>query len=89
MIVVQLRPETQDEIARQLQTGEFATADDVVAAGLRRLDDWQAKQEVRAKIAAGTASLDRGEGLDGEAVFRELYAMIEAATPAPAESGRP
>jgi hypothetical protein len=28
--------------------------------------------DVKAKIAEGLVSLDRGEGLDGEEVFREL-----------------
>ena len=31
---------------------------------------------VQAKIAEGLASLNRGEGLDGEGVFRELEAAL-------------
>lgn len=37
------------------------------------------KDEIRKKIAAGTASLWTGKGVDGEAVFDRIDAELDAA----------
>ena len=72
-MTVELRDETAAELDRQRSDGDYATADEVVAAGLAALDEQRARQAVREKIAVGFAEVERGEGLDGEAVFRELF----------------
>jgi predicted transcriptional regulator len=41
---------------------------------------WLRWDEAHAKIAQGLASLQRGEGLDGEAVIAELLAELDAPT---------
>jgi antitoxin ParD1/3/4 len=68
-------------ITEEVKTGSYQSASEVVRAGLRLLQrDKERKpqfmvsspEELEAKIAEGIASLDRGEGIDGEAVFRQL-----------------
>ena len=79
-LTIELRDETRDQIVRLLTSGEFATADAVVAAGVRLLAERRAARDrLSADIAEGLDQLDRGEGLDGEAVFRQLHAKIAAA----------
>ena len=36
-------------------------------------------EETREKVQVGIAQLERGEGIDGEEVFRELLAEVEEA----------
>ena len=78
---VELRDETGAELDRQRQAGNYGSADEVVPAGPRLLDEGRARAEVRAKVAAGLAELDRGEGLDGAEVFRELLAGLDEPAP--------
>ena len=75
-MTLELRDETGAELDRLRQAGNFASVDDVVTTALELLDAYQAKAEVRAKIAAGFAQVDRGELLDGHEVFRELLASL-------------
>jgi len=65
----------QDRVAR----GDFETADQVVAEGLRLLiqRDALSKGELerwRGQIAEGLEQLDRGEYIEGEAFFDQLEA---------------
>jgi antitoxin ParD1/3/4 len=78
---IELRPETEAMIAEKLRAGKYSTPDDVVRAGLELLDDAERAsnvelQSVRRKIAVGIEQLDRGEGLDGDAVFEALLAEL-------------
>jgi antitoxin ParD1/3/4 len=78
----QLRRETEEQIEQRIKSGKYASADDVVLAGLALLEAREhSKQrdldQVREKIAEGLAQLDRGEGADGDAVFRELLSELE------------
>ena len=63
-------------VKRQLSAGRFRSADDVVREGLRLLEEMNDfidshREEIRRKIEEGAASADRGELIDGEAVFAE------------------
>ena len=54
-------PDTDDIIARQLATGQFASADDVVRAGVQMLDEHE--QEIaylRTLIDEGDADISEG-----------------------------
>ena len=51
-------------IEAQIASGRFNNASEVVRAGLRLLEDQEARlAELREMIAAGEAEIDRGEGI--------------------------
>jgi antitoxin ParD1/3/4 len=71
-------------VQEQTRSGKYTSASEVVQEALRLLEAAEGiranrLRDVKAKIAEGLASLNRGEGLDGEGVLREL----EAALPEP------
>jgi len=68
-------------IEEQTRSGKYASASEVVQEALRWLKAAERiraerLREVKTKIADGLASLNRGEGLDGEKVFQELEAAL-------------
>lgn len=77
---ITLQPETEQKIEERMKDGRFASPDEVVKAALELLDEQQRREAdldgVRRKIALGVEQLDRGEGMDGEAVFEQLLAEI-------------
>ena len=50
-------------------SGQFASADEAVAEGVRLL---MSRQQLRADIQKGVDELEAGQGIDGEEVFAEL-----------------
>ena len=50
-------------------SGQFASADEAVAEGVRLL---MSRQQLRADIQKGIDQLDAGQGINGEEVFVEL-----------------
>lgn len=78
---VSLTPELDDFVASKVASGKYLSASEVVRDGLRLLEERdQVRQaaviEVRRKIEQGLASLDRGEGIDGEQAFENLKARL-------------
>jgi len=82
---VSLTPELKKFVQKEVTTGLYQTASEVIRAGLRRLkEDQQARQsktpqtlaEVEAQLLQSVARLDRGEGVDGEKAFRRLRKRI-------------
>lgn len=74
---VSLTPELEDFIQERVKSGRYHSASEVVREALRLLEDRDEVRrlrldEMRKKIAAGLASLDRGGALPGEKVFDEL-----------------
>lgn len=74
---VSLTPELAKFVKAKVDGGDYPSASEVIREGLRLLreqdHDRQARREaMRAKIAEGIEALQRGERLDGDAVFREL-----------------
>ncbi len=56
-----------------VQTGRFASVSDAVRAGLRLLEQEEARLALlRATLAKGEAELDQGLGIDGEAFMQDL-----------------
>jgi antitoxin ParD1/3/4 len=79
---VQLNAETERRIEDHVSAGEFASADEVIRAALRLLEERDRKRaiqrdEIRKKIAVGLEQLERGEGIDGEKVFADLLSDLE------------
>jgi antitoxin ParD1/3/4 len=80
---VSLTPELERRISQRVESGLYTTASEVVREGLRLLFEQDEAREqrlakLRADIQLGLDQLDRGEALDGDDVFAELTARIEA-----------
>jgi antitoxin ParD1/3/4 len=68
---VSLTPELEQLVQRKVETGRYTSASEVVREALRLMearDQMQAleMEDVRARIAAGMASLRAGKGVDGD-----------------------
>jgi antitoxin ParD1/3/4 len=50
-------------------SGEYETADEAIAAGVRLL---MGRRQLREEIQKGIDELDAGQGIEGERVFAEL-----------------
>ncbi|KJH72283.1 ribbon-helix-helix domain-containing protein [Aliterella atlantica] len=74
---ITLNSEQEQFIQAKLQSGKYQSVDDVVEAALHLLEEQDEAYEqwvvdTRAKVDAAAASLDRGEGLDGEQVVNSI-----------------
>ncbi len=85
---VSLTPELKKFVLKEVNTGLYQTASEVIRAGLRRLkEDQQVRQsktpqtlaELEEQLLQSVVRLDRGEGVDGEKVFRRLRKRINEA----------
>jgi antitoxin ParD1/3/4 len=80
---ISLTPELERRISEKVESGLYGTASEVVREALRRLFDADEERQrliakLNAELDAAIADLDRGEGLDGEAVMEELRLHLEA-----------
>ena len=74
---VSLTPELEQFVQSRVASGIYQTASEVIREGLRLLEERErtretALEELRAKIRRGIEQADRGELLDGDAVFEEI-----------------
>jgi antitoxin ParD1/3/4 len=85
---ISLTPELAKFVEKEVESGLYQTASEVVRAGLRRLKDDQAArlpqaprtlEELEVQLVQSIDRLDRGEGIDGEEVFRRLRKRIKQA----------
>jgi antitoxin ParD1/3/4 len=81
---VSLTPELERFVENEVKGGLYQTASEVVRAGLRRLKEDQRQmaaprtlEELEAHLLGSIERLDRGEGIDGEKVFRRLRKKIQ------------
>jgi antitoxin ParD1/3/4 len=83
---VSLTPELAKFVEKEFESGLYQTASEVIRAGLRRLKEDQAVRlpqapktlgELEAQLLQSIHRLDRGEGIDGEEVFRRLRKRIK------------
>ena len=74
---------------KEVESGLYQTASEVVRAGLRRLKEDQAArlpqaprslEELEMQLLQSIVRLDRGEGVDGEKVFRRLRKRMKEAS---------
>jgi len=84
---VSLTPELEKFVQKEVGTGLYQTASEVIRAGLRRLKEDKKShprelprtlRELEADLLKSAASLDRGEGVDGEIVFQRLRKKMKA-----------
>jgi antitoxin ParD1/3/4 len=69
-------------IQTQLQSGQFTTAEEVIATAFQAMATQQAEyqawlEETRTKIKVGIEARDRGDVIDGETFLAELQQKIE------------
>lgn len=80
---VSLTPEFESFVNDKLKSGSYTSASEVVRAGLRLLQEYDAEHQarlvsLRRDIRTGRAQLERGEGESGETVFAQLRAKRQA-----------
>ncbi len=74
---VHLTPELETLVQNKVKTGRYNSASEVVREALRlfeqrdRIRELQLR-DIRKRIDQGWASLERGEGINGETFFRGL-----------------
>jgi len=78
---VSIGPDFEDYVRSKVESGEYATASEVVRDGLRLLREKELLCEARLKslrgeIQKGIDQLDRGESRDGELVMDDLRAKL-------------
>ncbi len=85
---VSLTPELEKFVQKEVEGGLYQTASEVIRAGLRRLKEDQdirlpkapeTLDELEKQLLESLERLDRGEGVEGEAVFRRLRRKIKQA----------
>lgn len=81
---ISLKPEHEQFIQSQVASGKFADREEVIDTAFRLLEKLQGEyeqwiKETREKIDIGIAELDRGEGLDGEAVVAGILERFKQA----------
>lgn len=75
---VTLKPELQTFVEAKIQSGEYATPEAVVEAGIARLmDDDDLDDETLQVIAEGEAQLERGEGIPLKEAFARLRQKLK------------
>ena len=80
---VTLSGDLEELVQNKVRSYGFQSPDEVVREALRLMDERDQflalhKDEIKQQIAAGLESLRRGEGLDGEVVFDEVLAELDA-----------
>lgn len=74
---IQIKPEHEKFIQKQIATGRFTSADDVVNEAFKLLEEQEKRlEELRQKIAVGTEQIEQGKVTDGEIVFARLQEKI-------------
>lgn len=86
---VSLTPELAAFVERQVASGRYRSANEVVRQGPRELqerEEWKA--EVREKIEEGRRSLEQGKWVDGEEFMDRWEARLQAMIQAKEQSRR-
>jgi antitoxin ParD1/3/4 len=70
-MIIQLKPEDELLVQKRLQSGAFASPEEIIHCALESLDADEAwlqenKAAIHEKIGQGIAELDRGEGLSSQ-----------------------
>lgn len=81
---ISLKPEHEQFIQSQVASGRFANQEEVIDTAFRLLERLHGEyeqwiEETRDKIDIGITELDRGEGLDGEAVVAGILERFKQA----------
>ena len=75
---ISLKPEYEQFIRSQIETGNYASADEVINEAFQLLLEREHRlTELRQKVAIATEQIANGQVTDGEAVFVKLQAKID------------
>ena len=79
---VHLTPELEQLVHKKVRTGRYNSASEVVREALRLLEEYDGVRatqlrELRRRIDNGLASLDLGEGVDGEVFMGKLGSSLD------------
>jgi antitoxin ParD1/3/4 len=85
---VSLTPELEKFVSKEVDSGLYQTASEVVRAGLRRLKEDRTRQlrlpetiaELETQLLESVESLDAGKGINGEEVIRRLRKRMKGAS---------
>jgi antitoxin ParD1/3/4 len=80
---VLLTEQLEQFIQTQVETGKYASASDVILAGIQLLEErerlYQGRfEELQREVLLGVEQLDRGERLDGRSVIEQLRQKNQA-----------
>jgi antitoxin ParD1/3/4 len=81
---ISLKPEYMQLVKAQLESGRFASVDEVIGHALHLLDDQQDHdllwlEETKEKIAIGLAQIDNGQVLEVSSVIERLKQKVQKA----------
>jgi antitoxin ParD1/3/4 len=85
---VSLTPELEKFVTKEVDSGLYQTASEVVRAGLRRLKEERelrslrlpaTREELEARLVEALDSLEAGKGVNGEVASRRLQKRIKEA----------
>jgi antitoxin ParD1/3/4 len=87
---VSLTPELKQFIQTQIESGKFSSAEEVVIAGIKLLEERERIykerfEELKKEIAIGIEAAERGECLDGREVIEQLRQKNQARKQAQAQ----
>lgn len=79
---VSLTPELEQFIQSQVESGKYTSADEVILAGIRLLEErdriYKGRfEELRQEIRIGIEASQQGQVVDGETVFYELRQKLQ------------
>ncbi len=77
-----LTPEVEQFIQVQLESGKYATAEEVVLAGIKLLEKRERiykerYEELKKEITIGIEASERGEVIDGEEFFQKMRLHLQ------------
>ncbi|HTB10739.1 MAG TPA: type II toxin-antitoxin system ParD family antitoxin [Bryobacteraceae bacterium] len=76
---VSLTPELEKLVQAKVESGRYSSPSEVVEEALHLLEQREADlKEFRARVDEGLASLDRGEGVDGEVFMKAMLDELDA-----------
>lgn len=87
---VSLTPKLKQFIQTQIESGKFSSAEEVVIAGIKLLEEREQIykgrfEELKKEIAIGIEAAERGEYLDGREVIEQLRQKNQARKQAQAQ----
>jgi antitoxin ParD1/3/4 len=73
-----LKPEYEEFIRSQIQSGKYGSAEELIGEASALLRERKQRiEELRQKIAVGTAQIAKGQVTDGELVFAKIQEKID------------